>query len=269
MDTPVFKLDGIVKEKDDMSDFEGPLTLILALLSRNKVEIRDISISLILEQYLAYLDEMAELNLDIASDFVAMASYLTYIKTKMLLSGGEEVSELEQLITSLEELKRGDVYVQIKEAAQTLSGMYTRDGLMMAGPPEYFSPDSEYKYVHISKELLDAIERIVGRENLKIASRNPREMVYPGKEVFPISDKISEIVNRLKEYGDVKIEVLFGESRNRSELIAAFVAVLELCKIGSVLISGEDEDMLISYTGSGREGEILDLQAGDLSYGES
>jgi len=263
MDTPVFKLEGIVKEKDDMSDFEGPLTLILQLLSRNKVEIRDISISVILQQYLAYLDDMAEMNLDIASEFVAMASYLTYIKTKMLLSGGEEVSELQQLITSLEELKRGDVYVQIKEIAQTLSGMYSRDGLMMAGPPEYFSPDDEYKYVHISKELLDAMERVIGRENLKIASRNPREMVYPGREVFPISTKISEIVNRLKEYGDIKIEVLFSGCRDRSELVATFVAVLELCKIGSVLISGEDEDMVMSYTGSGRESEILDFTAGD------
>ncbi|MCL2222276.1 MAG: segregation/condensation protein A [Oscillospiraceae bacterium] len=263
MDTPVFKLEGIVKEKDDMSDFEGPLTLILQLLSRNKVEIRDISISVILQQYLAYLDEMTEMNLDIASEFVAMASYLTYIKTKMLLSGGEEVSELEQLITSLEELKRGDVYVQIKEIAQTLSGMYSRDGLMMAGPPEYFSPDDEYKYVHISKELLDAMERVIGRENLKIASRNPRDMVYPGREVFPISNKISEIVDRLKEYGDVKIDVLFGECRDRSELIATFVAVLELCKIGSVLVSGENEDLMLSYTGSGRESEIIDFTAGD------
>jgi len=264
MDTPVFKLEGIVKEKEDMSDFEGPLMLILELLRRNKVEIRDISVSQILDQYLKYLDEMAEMNLDIASEFVAMASYLTYLKTKMLLSGGEEVSELEQLITSLEELKRGDVYVQIKEIAQTLSGMYSRDGLMMAGPPEYFSPDEEYKYVHISKELLDAMERVIGRENLKIASRNPREMVYPGREVFSISDKISAIVERLKEYGDVSVETLFAESESRSELIATFVAVLELCKIGSVLISGEDEDMMISYTGSGRESEIIDFTAGDL-----
>ncbi|MCL2248470.1 MAG: segregation/condensation protein A [Oscillospiraceae bacterium] len=264
METPVFKLEGIVKEKDDMSDFEGPLTLILQLLSRNKVEIRDISISQILEQYLKYLDEMAEMNLDIASEFVAMASHLTYIKTKMLLSGGEEVSELEQLISSLEELKRGDVYVQIKEVAQTLSGMYSRDGLMMAGPPEFFESDADYKYVHISNELLNAIERVIGRENLKIASRNPREMVYPGRETYSISDKISEIVDRLKNYGDVMVETLFGESRDRSELIAMFVAVLELCKIGSVLISGEGEDMEISYTGSGRESEIVDFTVGDL-----
>ena len=95
MDSPVFKLEGIVKEKNDMIDFEGPLTLILQLLSRDKIEIRDISISLILEQYLAYLDEMAELDLDIASEFVAMASHLTYIKTKMLLTGNDEISELD------------------------------------------------------------------------------------------------------------------------------------------------------------------------------
>jgi len=117
MESPVFKLEGIVKEKDETTDFEGPLNLILQLLSKDKVEIRDISISSILDQYLAFLDEMAEMDLDIASEFVTMASHLTFIKTKMLLSGNEDISELEQLISSLEELRRGDVYLQIKDIA--------------------------------------------------------------------------------------------------------------------------------------------------------
>ncbi|MCL2627206.1 MAG: segregation/condensation protein A [Oscillospiraceae bacterium] len=259
MEIPVFKLPGIVKEKEDMSDFEGPLTLILQLLSKDKVEIRDISISNILDQYLAYLDEMEELNLDIASEFVAMASHLTYIKTKMLLSDGQEVTELEQLITSLEELQRGDTYLQIKEVAQTLSGMYTREALMMAGPPEYHAPDSEYKYVHISDELLEAIYRVVGKENLKFSSINTREPTYPERVVYPISEKIDQVVEKLKRKGKITVAGLFSDCQSRTELIATLVAVLELCRVGSVLISGEADNLNISYTGSGRETEITDF----------
>lgn len=268
MEIPVFKLPGIVKvsrsetsEKDDTTDFEGPLTLILQLLSKNKVEIKDISISLILEQYLAYLDEMAELNLDIASEFVAMASHLMYIKTKVMLSGGEEVSELEQLISSLEQLQRGDVYLQIKEIAQTLSGMYTREGLMMAGPPEYYAPDTEYRYVHISEELLEAIYRVVGKENLRLSSinANANDQLYPDRVDYPISEKIDEVVVRLKRSGDIPMAELFAECKGRNELIAVLIAVLELCRVGSVLVSGDPADMTISYTGAGREDEITDF----------
>ena len=264
MDAPVFSLPGIIKDKEDTSDFVGPLTLILQLLSKNKVEIRDISISLILEQYLAYLDEMAELNLEIASEFAVMASHLMYIKTKMLLYEGEEISELEQLITSLEQLQRSDVYLQIKEVSQTLSGMYTREGIMMAGPPEYFAQDSEYKYVHISQELLDAIYRVVGRENLRLSSINPNDTVYPERVEYPISEKITEVVDRLKRCGDIAVRELFGECQSRTELIAMLVAVLELCRVGRAFVSGDPngsalaDSLKISYAGEGRE-DIVDF----------
>jgi len=266
MEQPVFKLEGIIKEKDDMSDFEGPLTLILQLLSKDKIEIRDISISKILEQYLAYLDEMAELDLDIASEFVTMASHLTYIKTKMLLSGGEEVSELEQLISSLEDLRRGDVYFQIKEIAHTLSGMYTRDGIMMAGPPEYMAPNTEYEYVHFSEELLEAIFKVIGKENLKISSINPREPVYPSRVVYSISEKIDEVLDKLRRSGEMPVEKLFYNSKSRTELIATLVAVLELCRVGSAYISGGSDDMKIAYTGTGRAAETSDFTAEELPY---
>jgi len=270
METPVFKLEGIIKDKDDMSDFEGPLTLILQLLSKDKIEIRDISISSILEQYLAYLDEMAELDLDIASEFVAMASHLTYIKTKMLLSGGEDVSELEQLISTLEELRRGDVYIQIKEIAQTLSGMYTRDGIMMAGPPEYLTPNTEYEYVHISAELLEAIFNVIGKENLRINSINSnKDPVYPSRVVYSIAEKIDEVLSVMKRGKEMPLKDLFYKSGSRTELIATLVAVLELCRVGSAHITGNADDMRISYTGAGRPTEISDFTAEELPYGES
>ena len=103
-----------------MADFEGPLSLILLLLSKNKIEIRDIKISDILDQYLEYLNAMEKLDLEIASEFVQMASYLLYIKTRMLLTEEKEVTELEQLIASLEQLKCKDTYAAVKTVTPML-----------------------------------------------------------------------------------------------------------------------------------------------------
>ena len=254
-DAPVFRLEGVVKEKNETSDFEGPLALILLLLSKNKIEIRDISISLILEQYLDYLARMAELDLDIASEFVAMASHLTYIKTKMLLSGGDEVSELEQLISSLEDLRRGDLYLQIKAVTELLSGMYGKGGVMLAGPPEFLPPDDGYSYVHDSVDLLEAIFSVIGRENAIIGSMNPRQPEYPRRALFSVPEKIAEILERLKQCRDISAEELFFGSGSRTELIATFIAVLELCKVGSVLLTGSPDSVMLTYTGAGREPE--------------
>ena len=103
---PTYHLEGVIRSKEEMADFEGPLNLILMLLGKNKIEIRDISISEISEQYLAYLDEMKSMDLEVASEFVQMAAHLLYIKSKMLLTSEEEPpDELELLIASLEQLR--------------------------------------------------------------------------------------------------------------------------------------------------------------------
>ena len=261
METPVFRLEGVVKARDEMADFEGPLVLILQLLSKDKVEIRDISISLILEQYLTYLETMAELDLDVASEFVTMASHLAYIKSKMLLSSGEEISELEQLISSLEQIRRGDLYLQIKSAADALSGMHFRYGVMMAGPPEYTPPVTEYTYIHESADLLEAICQVIGRENSLLSSLNPREPVYPRRIAFSIPEKISEILDRLRQIRSLPAAELFYGSGSRSELIATLIAVLELCRVGSVTLTGDQDEIIITYTGVAREPASVDFTA--------
>ena len=101
MENLSFHLESIVKEKDSMQDFEGPLSLILMLLQKNKIEIKDLRVSDILDQYLAYLEEMQSLDLEISSEFVQMASHLLYLKTRELLTVEEEVSELDLLRQSL------------------------------------------------------------------------------------------------------------------------------------------------------------------------
>jgi len=262
MEAPVFKLEGVVKTVDEDSDFEGPLTLILLLLSKNKIEIRDISISLILEQYLAYMAEMAELNLDIASDFVAMASHLAFIKTKMLLSGGEEISELEQLISSLEELQRGDIYVQVKSASEMLAGMYMRGGAMLAKPPEYIEPDGDFTYEHVHDDLYEAVLQVIGRENAVLSSRNPKQATFPRRVTYTISDKIAQILEMLKENGDIAAKDMFYQSESRGEIVATLIAVLELCRVGAVFLTGSLDETVITYSGTGREPLPADIDEG-------
>ena len=128
MDSPIYHLEGVVKAKtEDMEDFVGPLDLILHLLSKNKMEIKDIQISLILDQYLAWMAARKEMDLEVASEFVTMASQLVYIKTRMLLSIHDEeaLSEMEQLIASLEEHQRNENYLKIKEITPLLDRRYS------------------------------------------------------------------------------------------------------------------------------------------------
>ena len=110
MGEPQYHLEGIVRTKTEtMEDFEGPLDVIFLLLSKNRIEIQDVSITAILEQYLAYLDEMKRLDMEIASEFITMASHLMLIKTKMLLSAAEQAeaeNELDLLRQSLIERQR-------------------------------------------------------------------------------------------------------------------------------------------------------------------
>ena len=105
MDDPIFKLEKVVQTRGDepLEDFEGPLDLILYLLSKNKIEIQDIPIALILEQYQAYLEKRKRMDLEVASEFITMAAHLMYIKTRMLLSLEDEEAQRVQQVLHLSE----------------------------------------------------------------------------------------------------------------------------------------------------------------------
>ncbi|MDR0446487.1 MAG: segregation/condensation protein A [Oscillospiraceae bacterium] len=253
MDNPVFHLSGIVRTRAGTEDFTGPLALILQMLSRNKVEIRDISISLILEQYLAYLDEMAAMDLDIASEFVTMASHLTYIKTRMLL-GEDKPEELEELISSLERLRATDVYVGIKAITEKFAEMYLTGAGLISKPPEYFEPDREYKYSHDKSDLSNAMLDILARSATgERVARQIRES-YTTPEPYPIEDKIADISARARMHGTLTVQGIFVGCASRSEIVAAFLAVLELCRSGRVLLTEDGGELAIAYNHSETEG---------------
>lgn len=146
-----------------MEDFNGPLDLILHLLSKNRMEIKDIQISLILDQYLEWMDQRKRLDLEVASEFVTMAAHLVFIKTRMLLSIHDEeaISEMEQLIASLEEHQRHENFVKIKAIVPELSDRYAIGRDYIPKVPEALPVNRTYRYVHKPEDLLRAMTAVL------------------------------------------------------------------------------------------------------------
>lgn len=156
MESPVFKLEKVVHSRtEEMQDFEGPLDLILFLLGKNKLEIQDISISLICDQYVAWLEQRQKMDLEVASEFVIMASHLVYLKTRMLLSIEDEEakSEMDALLQSLEERRRSENYVRVKALARRLEPMGEFGRNIMTRNPGAVKRGKVFEYSHQPADL--------------------------------------------------------------------------------------------------------------------
>lgn len=257
MDNPIYHLEGVVKAKEsDMEDFVGPLDLILHLLSKNKMEIKDIQISLILDQYLAWLAQRKEMDLEVASEFITMASHLVYIKTRMLLSIHDEeaLSEMEQLIASLEEHQRHENYGRIKRIVPELERRYAYGRDYLTKPPEPVKKDQTYTYVHEKEDVLHAMLRLMERGDRRLPPPVSAFHGIVGREPYPVADKAKEILRRLVEFGVTRFRALFRGNRSRSEIVATFIAVLELCRANRLHLAGTQEDCTVtSVQGDGGE----------------
>lgn len=258
---PTFHLEGVVRSKQELEDFEGPLTLILMLLSKNKIEIRDIRIAEILEQYLAYLDEMKAMDLEIASEFVQMASYLLYIKTKMLLSSEETPDELQLLIASLEQLRSRDVYAALKQVCPELGAASEHGSRYLTKQPEPLPGVKEYRYQHEGWELLralmEALRRVKSAPEDEEETPERRRRIYPKRIIYNVRDKSREILLRLRASGTMSLSEFYRMSRSRSEVVATFISILELCSIGRAGLQQEEGEIMVCFTG-GDIDEILE-----------
>lgn len=256
MEDLTFHLEGIVKEKNELQDFQGPLSLILMLLSKNKIEIRDIKIADILDQYLEYLAEMERMDLEIASEFVQMASHLLYIKTKTLLSGDEEVSELEELMSSLEQLKAKDIYAAVQKVTPELKKASETGLLYFAKLPEPLPKTTrEYEYRHEPADLFKALYAVVSRGG-KPMEPEYAQRIAPSRIIYEVRTKSRELIELLKA-GNAKLEALYARCSSRSEIVATFISILELCSMGSVALEGEEGDYTVTFVG-GNVDEILE-----------
>ena len=251
MSEPKYRLEGIVHTRSEtLEDFEGPLDVIFELLSRNKIEIQDVSISAILEQYLAYLDEMKRLDMDIASEFITMASHLMLIKTKMLLSAAEAAeaeSELDQLRQSLVERKRKEAMEQIRLAVAELEPRNEIGRCIFTKEPEPLRREQGYRYQHNVLDLLKALDTIAERNQRQLPPPTTNFMGIVGKEPYPIGRKTGEVLRQLVLRGVERLKNLFHGNKSRSEVVATFLAILDLCKTNSVTleddVSGENPNV--------------------------
>jgi len=261
MAQPQYRLEGIVRTRSEMmEDFEGPLDVIFLLLSKNKIEIQDVSITAILEQYLAYLEEMKRLDMEIASEFITMASHLMLIKTKMLLSAAEQAeaeSELDLLRQSLVERRRKEAMEQIRLAVTDLEPRNEIGRCLFTKEPEPLRRDQTYRYQHDIRDLLRALDAITERNERQLPPPTANFMGIVGKEPYPIGRKTGEVLRQLVLRGMERLKNLFKGNKSRSEVVATFLAILDLCKTNTVVleddVNGENPTVRLLDTDKGKE----------------
>ena len=244
MTEPRYRLEGIVRTRsEEMEDFDGPLDVIFLLLSKNKIEIQDVSITAILEQYLAYLEEMKRLDMEIASEFITMASHLMLIKTKMLLSAAEQAeaeSELDVIREKLIERQRKEAIEQIRTAITWLEPRNEIGRCLFVKEPEPLRRDQTYRYQHETTDLLRALDEIAERSQRRLPPPTVNFKGIVGKEPYPVSRKSGEILRKLLLRGVERLKNLFKGSKSRSEIVATFIAVLDMCKNNSVSLEDDN-----------------------------
>jgi segregation and condensation protein A len=232
--------------------FEGPLDLLLHLVRDQKLDIHDIPIAKITEQYLAYLDVMKALNLDLAGEFLVMASTLLYIKSKSLLPRHEEELEEEEDPEILrQELSRRLVeYERFKEAAARLGDrpVLGRDVFVRDFLAEEI-PEGEVVITELSMaDLITAFKVVLARMP-----------VGEAHEVFveriTIADAIAFLLDRLKEEGSLRFDALVGRCKTRNEVISFFLGILELVRLKTVRLYQANPLGLISIVPAVRESE--------------
>ena len=215
--------------------FEGPLDLLLTLISKNKVTITDIPIAMICDQYMEYIENAQKMDPDIASEFIVMASELMLIKSRMILphEEGTENDPRREIADALL------LYQQAKLAAQELKPMYDEfSGRYVKGtddiPPEKGLP------LNLDTELLmKALSAVMRRIKVAESARTPVELVNPliKHKVVSVEEKIEEICSLLEEHEEASLFFLLKDADSRAELVARFMGVLELVKINRIKIT--------------------------------
>ena len=225
--------------------FEGPLDLLLNLIAKNKLNIYDIPIAELLEQYMAQIHEMQAADMDVASEFLEMAARLVHIKSVSLLPKKEEEAELKQELTGqlLE-------YQQCKEAAMRLRERFSLDGIVRAQAD--IPADLTYKRHHKPQELLFAYLSMLGKKKPP-EPQKPEDTISKliTRRVVSVASQIVFVLRSLWKKRHVSLKELFRGKNDPSERVAAFLAVLELVKDKRLRVDGDGEDCEIKLTNGG------------------
>ena len=220
--------------------FEGPMDLLLHLIKKNEVNIYDIPIAEITEQYLAYLEWMKALNIDFAGEFIVMASTLTQVKSRMLLPtaaeiDGEEEDPRMEIVRPLTE------YLQMKSAAEVLAqrtllgeGTFARTSGEVR---QLFAQDGELMQIGLF-ELIDAFQQILNKID-------PQDRLDLTADRISVKDRIGELVDLFEQKDSVTFEELFTGDPSRTEVIVTFLAILEMVKLALVRLAQHSQTGVI------------------------
>ena len=228
--------------------FEGPLELLLSLVNKNKMDINDIQISVICEQYMDYIEQAQKMDMELASEFIVMASELMLIKSRMLLPRLKEDEEDPRAWLS-EALA---IYKKAKEAAQTMLPMYAEYSGRMIKDEDEIPPDKELPSGMdpelLSRALSVMMRRLEASENVQSTHIKPLVRA----RVVSVEERIGIIVSSLREKRACTLLEILDQAQDRSELIASFLALLELIKSRTILLyegeSTEDEIGQIGFS---------------------
>ena len=227
--------------------FEGPLDLLLHLISKHKLNINDIPIFELVEQYITYVQLMQDENMEIASEFLEMAARLVYIKTVSLLPVYEEAETLKRELTG-ELIEYQACKIMAKKLSEQSGGI---DKLVRL--PAEVEADVTYSRLHDALELYTAYVNAAGKKLRNLPPAEDSFKVIVEKAVVSVSLKIDNIYSIVMKTGKIKVFDVFGMAKSRSELVASFLAILEMAKNRRVILSGENEDLTIELNLSEEE----------------
>lgn len=223
-----------------LEGFEGPLDLLLQLIARNKYNIYDIPLLELIEQYLDQIEKFKQDEMEISSDFLEMASRLLYIKTVSLLPKHDEIVKLKEELTG--ELLE---YLVCQQMAVKFSTMQDGFDLFVRKPIEY-DFDKTYELVHPKNVMFESYIAAVGRGQRRLPPSTAPFTRIVAKKIVSVSTKIVFVIRNLWRGGKSRLSDLYKTAESRSELVATFLAVLELCKANRIKVDGEGEKQEIT-----------------------
>ena len=218
-----------------LDQFEGPLDLLLTLISKNKVSITDIPIAIICDQYMQYIEEAQKMDLEVASEFIVMASELMLIKSKMILphEEGTENDPRREIADALL------LYQQAKLAATKLRPLYDEFSSRFVKGTDDVPPEKGLPLNLDPNLMIKALNSVLRRMRISEAERKPQDLVNPliKHKIVSVEEKIEEICQTLEEHEEASLFFLLKDSDSRAELVARFMGILELIKLGRITIT--------------------------------
>lgn len=228
-----------------IDQFEGPLDLLLTLIQKNKVNIEDIPISLICDQYLEYIQAAQDMDMEIAGEFIVMASELMLIKSRMLLPRVQE-DEKDPRAELADALLR---YQQAKLAAAKMAPLYSLYSGRMVKDTDEISIDKTFVADQQVTSLCAAVRRIIAANESR--PKVEKQVFAPmiAKPIVPVEVKIVGILHRMSKNKNTSMKALLSDATSLPDLIAIFLGILELIKVRKILIE-EDPDSYVVIHGT-------------------